>query len=183
MSNLNLSKFLKELHIKKQHLKKIQNQVYLLDQLKKVNYKKVGLKSSSKLTKSLNTNFVMYIIEISFSKKNTLLHISDSAGNVQFFYSAGSFQQKGKAKAVRFIVLKRFYRLLVSKLRFLKNVPVAIHLKNIDSNAFWFLKKLKKRLFVMLVKQFNQFPYNGCRKKKFRRKKFKTRALGIRRNG
>ena len=56
-------------------------------------------------------------------------------------------------------------------------------LKNVDSNIFWFLKKLKKKLFITVVKHFNLYPYNGCRKKKIRRKKFKSRSLNIWRNG
>lgn len=174
---------MKEIHLKKQYLKKVQNQAHSLNRLKETDYKKIGLKFSNKLTKSLNTVFVMYIIEISFSKKNTLFHISDCSGNLKFFYSAGSFQQSGKGKTARSVVLRKFYRLLVSKLKFIKKVPIAIHFKNADSNMFWFLKKLKKKFFIALVKHFNQHPYNGCRKKKIRRKKFKSGSLVIRRNG
>ena len=121
----------------------------------------------------------MYIIEISFSKKNTLFHIMDYSGNIKFFYSAGSFQQSGKGKVARSTVLQKFYRLLITKLKFVKKVPVAIHFRNTDSNMFWFLKKLKKKFFITVVKHFNQYPYNGCRKKKIRRKKFKSGSLII----
>ena len=178
-TQFNLNRFLKEIRLKKQYLKKIQNQADFLNELKETNYKKVGLKFSNILTKPLNTFFVMYIIEIYFSKKNTLFNISDCSGNIKFFYSAGSFQQKGKGKTARSIVLKKFYRLLVSKLKFVKKVPIAIHFKNADSNMFWFLKNLKKKFFIVLVKRFNQYSYNGCRKKKIRRKKFKNGSLYI----
>lgn len=182
-TQFNLNRFLKEIHLKKQYLKKVQNQAYLLSELKETNYKKVGLKFSNTLTKPSNTVFVMYIVEIFFSKKNTLFHISDCSGNIKFFYSAGSFQQKGKGKTARSIVLRKFYRLLISRLKFIRKVPIAVHFKNADSNMFWFLKKLKKKFFIALVKHFNQYPYNGCRKKKIRRKKFKSGSLNIRRNG
>ena len=179
----NLNRFLKEIHLKKQYLKKIQDQAYFLNELKEANSKKVGLKFSNKFVKPLNSVYVMYIIEISFSKKNTLFHISDCSGNIKFFYSAGTFHQTGKAKIARSIVLRKFYRLLVSRLKVIKKFPIAIHLKNVDSNMFWFLKKLKKKFLITLVKHFNNYPYNGCRKKKIRRKKFKSGSLNIRRNG
>jgi ribosomal protein S11 len=62
----------------------------------------------------------MYIIEISIFKKNTLFHVSDFSGNIKFFYSAGSFQQKGKGRKSSFNNFKKFYKILVSKLKFLK---------------------------------------------------------------
>lgn len=179
LSPFNLNRFFNKIHLKKQYLKKVQSKVHLLSELKETNHKKIGSSFSTSLLKPSNTIFVMYIIEISFSKKNTLFHISDCLGNVKFFYSAGSFQHKGKGKISRSTVLRKFYRLLISKLKFVKKVPIAIHFKNADSNIFWFLKRLKKKLFITVVKHFNRYPYNGCRKKKIRRKKFKSGSLNI----
>ena len=179
LPQFNLNRFFKEIHLKKQYLKKMRNKVRLLNELKEINHKKVGSSLFKKLTKTSNTIFVMYIIEIFFSKKNTLFHISDCLGNVKISYSAGSFQQKGKGKISRSTVLRKFYRVLISKLKFVKRVPVAIHFKNADSNMFWFLKRLRKKLFITAVKHFNHYPYNGCRKKKIRRKKFKNGSLNI----
>ena len=179
LPQFSLNRFFKEIHLKKQYLKKMQSKVRLLNELKEINRKKVGSSFSKKSMKTSNTTFVMYIIEISFSKKNTLFHISDCLGNIKFFYSAGSFQLKGKGKISRSTVLRKFYRVLISKLKFVKRVPVAIHFKNADSNMFWFLKRLKKKLFITVVKHFNQYPYNGCRKKKIRRKKFKSGSLNL----
>ena len=175
----NLNRFFKEIHLKKQYLEKMQNKVCTLKELKEVNYKKINSQFSKPLIFSSSTTFVMYIIEISFSKKNTLFHVSDFSGNIKFFYSAGSFKQTGKGKVARSTILRKFYRILVSKLKFVKKVPIAIHFKNVDSNMFWFLKKLKKKFFITVVKHFTQYPYNGCRKRKIRRKKFKSGSLII----
>jgi len=175
----NLHRFFKEIRLKKQYLKKMQNKARILNELKEINYKQINSQLLIESKSLANTTFVMYIIDISFSKKNTLFHVSDCSGNVKLFYSAGSFQQKGKGKIARSIVLRRFYKLLVSKLKFVKKLPLAIHFKNADSNMFWFLKKLKKKFFITVVKHFNQYPYNGCRKRKIRRKKFKTGSLII----
>lgn len=175
----NLNRFLTETCLKKQYLKKIQNKASMLNEMKEMNYKKVGSQFSKKLIYPKHTAFVMYIIEIYFSKKNTLLHISDFSGNLKLFYSAGSFQQKGNGKVARSIILRKFYRTLISKLKFAKKVPIAVHFKNADSNIFWFLKKLKKKFFITIVKHFNRYPYNGCRKRKIRRKKLKSGSLTI----
>lgn len=179
LPKFSLNRFFKKIHLKKQYLKKMQNKVRLLNELKETNLKKVGSSFSKKAMKTSKNIFVVYIIEIFFSKKNTLFHISDCSGNVKFSYSGGSFQEKGKSKTFRLVMLKKFYRMLISKLKFVKKVPVAIHFKNADFNKFWFLKKLRKKLFVTVVKNFNNYPYNGCRKKKMRRKKFKSKSLNI----
>ena len=167
LPQFSLNRFFTEIHFKKQYLKKIQSKLLLLNKIKELNHKKVSLNFSKKLAKPSNSTFVMYIIEVSFSKKNTLLHISDCLGNLKLFYSAGSFQQKGKGKISRSTVLKKFYKVLTSKLKFLRKVPVAVHFKNVDSNMF------------TVVKRFTQNSYNGCRKKKLQRKKFKSGYLNI----
>ena len=85
------NKFFMLLHYKKQYLNKIKIKAHLLNKLKKTNYKKVGLKSFNTSINSYNPPFVTYILEISFSKKNTLFHLSDFSGNIKFFYSAGMY--------------------------------------------------------------------------------------------
>lgn len=178
-TKFNLNRFFKEIYLKKQYLKKMHNEMHLLNEFRESNYRKIGSKLSKRIKNNISETLVMYIIDISFSKKNTLIHISDCLGNVKFFYSAGCFEQNGRAKISRAAILKKFYRLLISKFKFLRKAPVAIHFKNADSNMFWFLKKLKKKLFIGVVKHFNLYPYNGCRKKKIQRKKFKSRSLNL----
>jgi len=176
-SKFSLNKFLKNIQLKKQYLNQIKKNVQSLNKLKETNYKAIGSRFFLNNIAKPNSKLIMYIIDISFSKKNVLLHISDSSGNIKFFYSGGALQQEEKASKVS--ILRKFYRILVSKLKFLRKKPLAIHLKNPDSNMFWFLKKLKKKLFITVVKSFNLYPYNGCRKKKIRRKKFKSRSIEI----
>ena len=178
-TQFNLNRFFKEIHLKKQYIEKMQNNIHVLKKVKEVNLKKANLEFFRNSIPSSSTTYVMYIIEISFSKKNTLFHVSDFSGNIKLFYSAGSFQHKGKGKIARSTILRKFYRILVSKLKFIKKVPIAVHFKNADSNMFWFLKKLKKNFFITVVKHFINYPYNGCRNRKIRRKKFKNRLLVI----
>lgn len=171
------NKFFRILHLKKQYFNKIKIKAYLLDKLKKTNYKKVGLRSFNTSINFCNPPFVTYILEISFAKKNTLFHLSDYSGNIKFFYSAGSVELTGKGKTWRGRILRQFYKLLISKLKFVRKVPLAVHFKNVNSNLFWFIKKLKKKFLITIIQSSQKYPYNGCRNRKFRRKKFKSRLF------
>lgn len=175
-----LNKFFTNIKLKKQYIKKLKTKVSLLNKIKEKNYKILNplmFKRSQDLVKE--DSLIVYIIDISFSRTNTLLHIMDFSGNLKFFCSAGLFNYKGKGKKARFIVFKEFYRVLVTKIKFLKNKPIALHLKNVGSNKFRIIKKLKKKFFIRIVRSFDLYPHNGCRRKKVRRKKFKKK----RRNG
>jgi ribosomal protein S11 len=168
----NLNGFLKNISIKKQYLKNLKKQFLLVNNIKQKNYKLLNTELITKNKYYYNNNLIMYIIDLTFSRSNTFLHVMDSSGKLKFFSSAGHFNIKGKNKKFRFNVFKNFYFILMTKLKFLKNKPVALHLKNVSSNKFWIIKKLKTKFFIKVIKIFNLFPFNGCRKKKVRRKKF-----------
>lgn len=175
---LNLNNFLTTIKLKKQYIKKLQDKIILLNTVKEKNYKLLDSQISLK-KKSCEENYLIsYIIDITFSQTNTLLHVTDPLGNLKFFCSAGSLNFKGKAKRSRFLVFREMYNILVSKLKFLKGQPIAVHFKNVGSSRVWILKKLKKKFFIRVVKSFSLYPYNGCRKRKMRRKKFKKRRNG-----
>jgi ribosomal protein S11 len=131
---------------------------------KSLNYiffsKKIYLKKSS--------TFVTYIINIVFAKTNTLLHITNSSGKILFFYSAGLLKIKNRKKRARVLVFKSFYKVIMTKLTFVKKKPIALHLTNVGSNRFWIIKRLKKKLFIKTIRNFDAYPYNGCRKPKIR---------------
>ena len=114
----------------------------------------------------------MYIINISFLKANTTIHISDIKGNLKLFYSAGSVNLTGKQKRKRRISVSKLISLLLKKATFLTTEPVALHLNNINFHKNFIISRLKRVLYIRIIKSFNQAPYNGCRKKKLRRKKY-----------
>ena len=114
---------------------------------------------------------IVYIITVAFLKANTNINVSDIKGNVKFSFTSGSVNLIGKQKKNRLKSVSRLVSLLSKKAAFLKNYPVSIHLLNVNSYKFLTLKKLKENFFIRLVKSFNLPPYNGCRKKKVRRKK------------
>ena len=148
----------------------------MLNNIKQQNYKILNSKLIQNKTSILDNNLlIMYIIDITFARSNTFLHIMDSSGKLKFFCSAGYLNYKGKTKKFRFQVLKSIYRVLVTKLRYLKGKPIALHLKNVGFNKSWIIKKLKNKFIVKIVKVFNLFPFNGCRKKKVIRKKIKLK--------
>lgn len=174
--NPKLNQLFKILSLKKQYLQKLKEQSVVLTELKKKNYKIINknLKPGSVLANL--DHVVMYIIDITFSRSNTFLNVMDTSGKLKFFCSAGHLQFKGKRnKKSRFLVFKSICHILLTKLKFLKGKPIALHLKNVGFKRFQIIKKLKTHFFIKLVKVFNLFPFNGCRKKKVRRKKIKKR--------
>jgi ribosomal protein S11 len=177
-SKLDLNKFLNGIKLKKQYIEKLKNKISELNVVSKTDSKDLGSVVVAKNHSQIkNDHLVMYIIDISFSETNTLLHVTDFAGNLEFFCSAGSLNYKGKQKKQRFAIFKDLFRILVSKLTFLKGKPIALHLKNVRSNKFWIMRKLKKRFFIRIVRNYNLYPFNGCRKKKMRRKRFKKKKF------
>lgn len=184
-SSFDLDRFFKEIKFKKKYIKQLKDKVILLNKLKEKDSKSLNsLLLYGDSEKSVRENFlVTYIVDITFSRTNTFLSVMDSSGNLKYFCSAGSFQFKGKGKKSRSSVLKEMYNVLVLKLTFLKGKPIALHLKNVRFAKFWIVELLKKKFFIKVVRSFNVYPYNGCRKRKMRRKKFKMKKWlsGLRR--
>ena len=168
-----LNKFFQRIVFKKQYVKMLKNKVYLLHNIKEQNYKSLNSNLSLKNKNVIEfNNLITYIIYISFSRSNTLLHVMNSSGILKFFCSAGNLSYKGNSKKARALVLKSMINLLVRKLKFLRYKPIALHLKNVRFMRFWIVKRFKKKFTIRIVKNFNSYPYNGCRKRKVRRKKF-----------
>lgn len=158
------------------YIKNLLNQIVLLKKLKENNSKNLSIKKSNVENKRTNTNnqdlIVMYIISISFLKANTTIHVSDIKGNIKLFYSAGSVGLPGKQKKKRRLAISKLIALLIKKATFLKHKPIALHLNNVNFYNSLIINKLKHTLYIRLIKRFNQTAYNGCRKKKIRRKKY-----------
>lgn len=168
----NISNKLKFLTNKKKfYIKNLLNQIHQLEQIKKKNYKKLGTKIVNYNSFKQNLT-VFYVINISFLKTNTIIHLSDIKGNIKLFYSAGEIGLSGKQKTKRRTVVTKLITLLLRKASFIKKKPVALHLNNVKFYKRLILKQLKKNFFITIIKSFNLTPYNGCRKKKIRRKKY-----------
>lgn len=102
INSLNLNKFFNDIKLKKRYIKKLKSKVKLLNDVKKNNYKSLNL-----LVFNLNNNkidffkedfLITHIIDITFSRTNTLLSVMDFSGKIKYFCSAGYLQYKGKKK-------------------------------------------------------------------------------------
>lgn len=123
-----LNKFLKKIIFKKIYLKKLKYRILFLIKTLKQNYKKLNNSTNT----NNNINFlVVYIIQIDFSKTNTLIQINKAFGILKITLSAGHLLYKGKNKKARTQVLKDIIHFLIKKLDTLKNKAVVLHLKNI----------------------------------------------------
>jgi len=160
------------------YAKNLLNQVTYLKKFKKNNSKDLSVReffiSNNKKT-NLQDFIITYIISISFLKANTTIQISDIKGNLKLFYSAGSVQLSGKQKRKRRIAVSKLISLVLKKATFLGQKPIALHLNNVNFYKNLIVRKLKRNLYIKVIKILNQTPYNGCRKKKLRRKKYTKR--------
>ena len=169
-NRLKLKNFL--LNKEKFYIKALETQVNHLKKVKENNYKDLALQRSNIELDNTQSLVVMYIINISFLKANTTIHVSDIKGNMKLFYSAGSVGLTGKQKKKRRIAVSKLISIILKKATFLNKKPIALHLKNVSFYKNLIVSRLKKTLYIRVIKTFNQTPYNGCRKKKLRRKKY-----------
>jgi ribosomal protein S11 len=181
--NFNLNKFFRKISLKKQYTQRLAHKALWLANITEQSYKRVNyglLLKNRHLIK--HKSLIRYIINISFARSNTSLHITDFSGALKFGCSAGNLSFTGKNKRAKTPVLKAIIRILNQKLKMLKKKPVALHLKNVGSKRFWITQRLKEKLFIKVIRCFNAHPHNGCRKRKTRRKKFKKKSI-TKRNG
>jgi len=179
-SNLLLSKkknIISYLQLRKKYINNLNSQIDELKSIREKNYKNLNSVFYSKNLKIFpeKSSLVMYIISISFLKTNITLQVMDITGKLKFFCSAGSVNLKSKQKRAQLLVLTRLISFLMAKVKFLKNRPIALHLKNVGNTKFLLIKKLKHKFFIKIIKVFEIFPHNGCRKKKLRRKRIRSK--------
>lgn len=137
-----------------------------------INSSSLILTKNGSISKQTSDFTIAYIIYFTFSATNTFLYITDSLGNLKFRHSAGSVGFKGKQKKVRILVLTRFLKELRKlKISTFKNKPIALHLNNVGFYKYFIIKNIKKYFFIRLIKNYNTYSYNGCRKKKRLRKR------------
>ena len=165
------SKLFRFVKLKKTYISRLKKIVSYLKILKEETHQKLNLLLLNSLYKKQKNSFlVLYTILFYFSQSNSFLQISRSDGSSKIFCTAGPFSLKGKRKILKKLILIKFFKFLL-KLDFLKNKPIALHLKNIKFKKHFILKKLKSNFFIKTIKTFNSKSYNGCRRKKKKRKR------------
>lgn len=162
----------------KYYVKNLLDQATYLKKLKKNDSKSLNVEKLTVVNgrEASSQDFVIaYIVSISFLKANTTIHVSDTQGNLKLFYSAGSVGLSGKQKRKRRIAVSKLISLVLKKATFLGQKPIALHLNNVNFYKNLIVRKLKRNLYIKIIKILNQTPYNGCRKRKLRRKKYTKR--------
>jgi len=169
---LKLLKLIKFLNHSKIHKRQIKNLSGFLtkNSAKPFTYNKVN--------KVKNQNVVNYIINVILSPTNTVVNVTDISGNVVVSISAGlinltKFQKKSQPTAVINI-----FKFLMMKAQFLQNKTVSLHFKNVKRfHESLIISVLKRFFLIKSFQSYNLSPHNGCRPKKIKRVKRRTKRL------
>ena len=160
----NLNEFFQDIQVKKQLLNKLKLKSYIVKYSLKTNNTKNIIKL---FVVSLNKwifyrSLVFYIINVTFSKSNIFVNITNSNKILKFFICSGSLFYKGKNKKAKTLVLKSVIQILLTKMKFLKNKSTALHLKNTGFILRWLISKFKSSFIIKLIKCFISYSHNGC---------------------
>lgn len=153
-------------------------------------FKNVGIKQFNSINSKLNKkkiklinqfskeSLLNYIINVNFSLTNTLINITDPNGNTIKSFSAGYVDLTKNQKKVQPLAIAKILNFLLIKCWFLKHKIVALHFRNV--RLYYqtkIVKWLNDKIFVKSIQTFNFLPHNGCRPKKLRRFKRRTKRL------
>lgn len=161
----NLNEFFQNIEIKKQLLNKFKLKSYVLKHSVKTNNSSNGI---IKLFVFLNkqhffySNLVFYVVNLTFSKSNIFVNITDSNWLLKFFICSGNLFYKGKNKKAKTLVLKSVIEILLTKIKFLKHKSIALHLKNTGFILRWLISKFKNSFIIKVIKCFTSYSHNGC---------------------
>jgi len=124
-----------------------------------------------------NHKLISYILNINLSSTNTIINVNNIKGNPKFFYSAGMFSLQKKQKIRQPKAIITILRSLLLKSKIFKTKPVAVHFNNLFFNhQSHIFKKLKQKIFTKLFVSYLYRSHNGCRLKKKKRIKIRTRT-------
>jgi ribosomal protein S11 len=160
------------------YIKKIDTKVSVLNKINEKN-------KTKNLNLVYNNSFpdkpkilIKYIISINLLEKNTFINVTDIKGKLRFFRSAGFVELKGKRKIKQPLALNSLINSLKSDAKFLYGDPVALHLTNVNSFSYnYVLSKLEEKFFITFIRVFNSTPHNGCRPRKIKRGKKRSKKL------
>jgi len=158
--------------------------VKLLNLLKKIKKTNIRLQVKKKFLlkhnnlKQSNKNLIVYVINVVLSSTNSLVNVVDLEGNVLISISAGSLNLTKFQKKTQPMALLSIFKVLLLKAKFLKNRPIALHFKNVKRfHESFFINILKTKLFIQSFQSYNLVPHNGCRPKKIKKIKIRTKRL------
>lgn len=124
INNLHLNMLLKKITLKKQYIQKLKNKLHC--------HRKIKKRKNKKQSHNFCSNFLIrYIIDVTLSKTNIVLHITNSKGKIKIICSANSILLNGKNKKAKTLVLKQITNFLINKTNLFKNEPLLLRLTNI----------------------------------------------------
>lgn len=129
-------------------------------------------------------NLINFILNIKITKNNIYFNIADIKGHTKFLYSASSVIQdkkdllKEKKQTQKLLV--NMLKFLINKTKFIQKKVLAIHFTGTKIFQETFITNVIKKVFLLqYIKSFNSFPYNGCRPKKIKKVKVRTKRLKL----
>lgn len=181
MIKKNIFYFVKKLLLKKLRFTDplLENKIRLLDEMvfNRLKYDK----QLTEHTKNINLPSSTFLtLSVKCTLSSTLVSATTSSGNPLFSFSSGLVGLKGKLKvdrqkAITGLLIKAFRTLESVNLG--KNIPISLHLINVGKSTIVTIETTKILFLVVSIKSLERPPYNGCRKKKMRRKKVVNRAI------
>jgi ribosomal protein S11 len=182
--NLSFNKTLKN------YIKKLNKKIIILKQIqKKQKLKKLQvllLKNRKYLKNYFQKSIrnIKYIVVISVLKSNTFVHLTDVKGNLKLLISAGTANLSGKRQKSKLeLALSRVLTVLTTKTQYLTNQSILVHIKNaplIKSKSYirYIIGNiLEKRFNIVHFVNSTLLPHNGCRPKKIKRGKKRSRKI------
>ena len=165
-----LIKYFNGLHGSKQNIKK---SIRLLK-------KKIVTNSLIRNNKVLvkNQNVIAYVINVIFSPTNTIINLTDVKGNNLITISEKSVNFSKDSKNFQLISAIKMFQKLLTKANFVKNKAVALNFRNTKRYQESFcIKLLQTKVFIKSIQNYTFVPHNGCRPKKLKRVKLRTKRL------
>jgi hypothetical protein len=123
-------------------------------------------------------NILKYILTIKFYGNNASITASYAYNSQVFFFKTTEpYVPKYERKRVTITkTLNSFIKKLLSYFPEIKKQPVTLHIINCKYKKK-IIKRLSKKVLILMVKVYSSFPYNGCRRKKARKVKKRTKRI------
>ena len=176
----NLKKKKIEISLMKFYINNLLGKLSYYNSIKSLNdYNRINsLNKDKKTTKSSSykQDLISFIINIRFSGTNTLINITDIKGNPKISFSSGLIGLKGRQKKFQPAAIINIFKILFIKAKFLSGKPVAIHFRNVQLYyESLIIGMLKNKVFIKSIRSYNLYPHNGCRPRKLKRFKRRTK--------
>ena len=157
------------------YIKKIDTKIFFLNKINKT--KNLNLMCNNTFSTKPKL-LIKYIISINLLEKNTFVNVTDIKGKLRFFRSAGFVELKGKRKTKQPLALNSLINSLKSDAKFLYGKPIALHLTNVNYYSYnYVLSNLEEKFFITFIRVFDTLPHNGCRPRKIKRGKKRSKKL------